>query len=114
MELEAIQQYCQQFKGVTEDIKWDVHLAFCVGGKIFLIADLEEPFGYAFKTTPEDFEELTSRGGIIPAPHLARASWVKLTGRNALPRKELEQYISRSYTLISAKLTKKLRLELGI
>ena len=114
MDIDELRSYCSHFPGVTEDIKWEVHLTFCIGGKMFCIADLEEPFGYAFKSDPDDFEELAGRNGIVPAPHLARAQWVKVLQPGALGRKEAEEKIRRSYDLVAAKLTKKLRAELGI
>lgn len=113
MELETMRQFCLSLPAVTEDVKWDVHLAFCIGGKMFLIADLEEPFGYAFKADEEEFGELIQRNGIVPAPHLARAKWVKMAN-NALGAAELKDQVRKSYELIKAKLTKKLRAELGI
>jgi predicted DNA-binding protein (MmcQ/YjbR family) len=38
--------------------------------------------------SPEDFEELIERPGIIPAPYSARATWVALETFDAMQRKE--------------------------
>ena len=37
MTLDTIQKICKSFPEVTEDIKWENHLCFNVGGKMFLI-----------------------------------------------------------------------------
>jgi predicted DNA-binding protein (MmcQ/YjbR family) len=37
MEIEDLEKICKSFKGVTEDIKWEDHLCFNVGNKMFLI-----------------------------------------------------------------------------
>ena len=57
----------------------------------------------------ENFAELTERPNIIPAPYLARAQWVALQTRDALPQGELSQLLRESYDMVFAKLPKKLR-----
>ena len=42
MNIEEIQNLCKQLPGVTEDIKWGNDLCFSVGGKMFLVAGLEQ------------------------------------------------------------------------
>jgi len=37
MTIEDIQNICKKFPYVTEDIKWETHLCYCVGEKIFII-----------------------------------------------------------------------------
>jgi predicted DNA-binding protein (MmcQ/YjbR family) len=114
MEIETLRKYCLSLPGVTEDIKWEVHLTFCVCGKMFCLADLEDGFGVGFKAEEESFEELVQRNGVIPAPHLARAKWVKVVEPLALNKNEWKELIRKSYDLISAKLTKKQKTELGL
>jgi len=60
-----------------------------------------------FKVTPEEFDELSISNGFIPAPYVARNKWVCLQDVTVLNRKELEEYIKRSYELIKAKVPKK-------
>jgi predicted DNA-binding protein (MmcQ/YjbR family) len=67
------------------------------------------PVWLSFKATPENFAELTERAGIIPAPYLARAQWVALETRDALPIDELTALLHESYDLVVAKLSKKTR-----
>jgi predicted DNA-binding protein (MmcQ/YjbR family) len=65
-----------------------------------------------FKCSPEDFEELIERPGIIPAAS-ARAKWVALEAFDAMQRKELEARLKQAYELIFAKLPNKTQRELS-
>ncbi|MCI0612188.1 MmcQ/YjbR family DNA-binding protein, partial [bacterium] len=65
MDFESIRKFCLSLTGVTEDIQWEKDLLFRIGGKMFAVIGLEpEPDNVAFKCTPEDFAELTTRNGI--------------------------------------------------
>jgi len=81
---------------------------------MFCVASLDAPFKCSFKVRDEEFEELSNRNGFIPAPYMARAKWVLVTDPSKLNKKQWEQYIKQSYELVSRKLTKKLRTQLGI
>ncbi|MFL5810809.1 MAG: MmcQ/YjbR family DNA-binding protein [Flavisolibacter sp.] len=98
----------------TEDVKWGNDLVFSVGGKMFCVASLDQPFRTSFKVKDEDFEELSVREGFMPAPYMARAKWVLVTSPSKLNKKEWEKRIRESYEFVKAKLTKKVRQELGI
>ena len=63
----------------------------------------------SFKTSPDNFFELTERPNIIHAPYLARAKWIALETKDALPSAELSALIRESYDLVVAKLPKKTR-----
>ena len=109
-DLNAFHALCRSLPGVTEDVKWGADLAFSVGGKMFAVfpmGEREDP-GFSFKVEAPVFEALTQRKGIIPAPYLARASWIKVLPR-ALPRKELEALLRESWRLVALRLPKKQR-----
>jgi len=112
MNTEKLRNYCLSLRGVTEGIKWEDHLCFMVGEKMFCITGMEDDSHVSFKVTDEEFESLTERDGIIPAPYLARNKWVGITRRSALKPKEWEHYLAQSYELVKAKLPKKVRQEL--
>jgi predicted DNA-binding protein (MmcQ/YjbR family) len=114
MDIETLQEICSLLPAVTEDIKWENDLVFSVGEKMFCAASLKPPFTFSFKVRDEEFEELSNQDGFIPAPYAARAKWVLVTNPSKLTKKEYENYIKGSYELVKAKLTKKLRKELGI
>lgn len=114
MDIEQLRTFCTALPAATEDVKWDNDLVFSVGGKMFCVASLEPPFKCSFKVPDEEFEELSAREGFQPAPYMARAKWVQVTSPTRLHKREWEEYILRSYELVKARLTKKVRLELGI
>jgi len=108
MTIDAIRKICRALPDTTEDIKWGNDLVFSVGGKMFTVVCLDPPHTVAFKCTPEEFAELVERDGIIPAPYLARAMWVREErAGETLDRKELERLVKTSYELVKAKLPKK-------
>src|SRR5262249_4603662 len=110
MDAEWLRKLCLSFPGVTEQIQWGNDLLFKVGGKMFAITPLEPaPVCLSFKVSPENFAELTERPNIIPAPYLARAQWIALQSREAMPAAELAQLLRESYDLVSAKLPRKMR-----
>jgi predicted DNA-binding protein (MmcQ/YjbR family) len=77
---------------------------------MFAVTPLEPaPVCLSFKASPENFADLTERPNIIPAPYLARAQWVALETKDALPRDELARLLRESYNLVAAKLPKKMR-----
>ena len=114
MDIEILRKFCLSFPQVTEDVKWENNLCFCVGGKIFCIAYLELPNNFSFKATDEEFDELSQKIGFMPAPYLARAKWVTVTDSSALSRKELKNYLQQSYDMIKAKISRKKKEELGL
>ncbi len=114
MDLEQLRSFCLSLPAVTEDVKWDNDLVFYVGGKMFCVAALEQPFKCSFKVPDEEFEELSSNEGFSPAPYMARAKWVLVTKASLLHKKEWEFYIKQSYDLVKQRLTKKTRIDLGI
>lgn len=110
MNVDWLRDLCLSFPGATEQIQWGSDLLFKVGGKMFAVTPLEPaPVCLSFKATPESFAELTERHDIIPAPYLARAQWVALETRDALPVQELAQLLRTSYDLVFAKLPKNAR-----
>ncbi len=110
MDVEWLRKICLAFPGATEQIQWGSDLVFKVGGKMFAVTPLEPaPVCLSFKASPESFAELTERVDIIPAPYLARAQWVALQTRDALPADELARLLRDSYDMVFAKLPKKMR-----
>jgi len=110
MDFEAAKALCRSFPGVTEDIKWGEDLVFSVGDKMFAVTGNAAPAqAMSFKAEDERFLELTDRPGIIPAPYLARAKWVRVDASADLGDEEAAQLLRRAYELVFAKLTKKLQ-----
>jgi predicted DNA-binding protein (MmcQ/YjbR family) len=115
MALEWVRRYCMALPHVTEQVQWGADLVFKVGGKMFAVIVLEpgHPVCMSFKTSPEEFTELTDRPGVVPAPYLARAHWVALELPDALPRGEVLRLLKQSYELVVSRLPATIRTELA-
>lgn len=115
MVIEDIQNICKKFPLVTEDIKWETHLCYCIGEKIFIITSPDaSPVNASFKVDDEDFAELMEKEGFIPAPYLARYKWIHVDNISRLSNKQWEEYLRKAYELVKAKLPTKKKKELGI
>jgi len=110
MNADWLRRVCLSFPHVTEQIQWGYDLVFKVAGKMFAVTSLEPSRVWlSFKASPNNFAELTERPSIIPAPYLARAQWVALESKDALPLDELSLLLRESYDLVVAKLSNKAR-----
>ena len=114
MTLEQLRHFCLGLPGVTEDVKWEHDLCFCVGDKMFCVTGFDVEAPVSLKASLQDFDDLCEQQGIIPAPYLARAKWICIKERNAITPAQWKHLIETSYELIAAGLTKKRRKELGI
>ena len=114
MDIEILRSICLSFPAVTEDVKWESNLCFCVGGKIFCIANLNPPHTFSFKATDDEFDELSETDGFKPAPYLARAKWVLVVDSKKLNKNDLKKYLQQSYDMIKAKIPKAQRKKLGL
>ena len=112
MDIETLRKLCRALPHVTEDIKWGNDLCFLIGKKMFCVASLQVPFTASFKVPPDEFEELITKNGIIPAPYVARYHWVLVENVMVLKKKEWEHFIRQSYDLVKAGLPKKALKEL--
>jgi predicted DNA-binding protein (MmcQ/YjbR family) len=114
MNTDWFRQTCLSFPQTTETVQWGHDLVFKIAGKMFAVVNLEPGDHWAsFKSTPEQFVELTEREGIIPAPYLARAHWVCLESQGAMTAGELKPLLRQAYDLVVAKLPRKAQAELA-
>ena len=114
MHIEELRKHCLSFPGATEHEIWGSDLTFKVGNKMFVHSVLEvAPVWLSFKASDEKFAELVERQDVIPAPYLARAKWVALESREAIPAIELRELLREAYDLVVAKLPKKTQASLG-
>jgi predicted DNA-binding protein (MmcQ/YjbR family) len=113
--VEEIRKICLSFRGVTEDIKWENHLCFNIGDKMFVVTSPDNvPQTASFKASDEDFLELTSRKGFIPAPYLARYKWVFVEDIGLMNKKQWQTCLRSAYELIAEKLPKAKKKQLGL
>ena len=114
MDIDWVRRYCLTLPHTTETVQWGSDLVFKIAGKMYTVAALEPGDHWlSFKCTPEDFDNLVEREGIIPAPYMARAHWVSLETENALVPAEIRKLIRQSYGLVIARLPKKTQASLG-
>lgn len=116
MTRERVRNICLRFPDATEQILWGHNLVFKVEGrktgKMFAVMNLEDvgpesgTTVLAFKCSREDFALLIENEDVIPAPYLARASWVSLRNLEALGSVELTQRLKNSYELVVTGLPK--------
>jgi len=114
MHADELRKHCLSFPGATEHEIWGNDLTFKVGDKMFAHTVLEvAPVWLSFKASDEKFAELVERQDVIPAPYLARAKWVALESREAIPAAELRELLREAYDLVVAKLPKKTQANLS-
>jgi predicted DNA-binding protein (MmcQ/YjbR family) len=113
--LEWVRQFCLSLPHTTEKVRWGSNLLFCVGEKMFCVANMEPGEGettIAFKCTDEKFTELIEIEGIVPAPYMARNKWVAFTEITAVRQPEIRELIQQSHAMVFAKLPKGVQSEL--
>ena len=114
--------YCASLASVTHVVQWGGASVWKVGGKIFAICSNWGPDEcvddahnkISFKCTDLSYDILRRQDGIVPAPYLARAKWVQVQTAKAMSEDDLCGYIADAHAIISAKLTKAKRAELGL
>lgn len=106
--------FCRGLPGATEDVKWGNDLVFSVGDKMFAVFALPDGEPIGMKVDPVAFASLTEQPGIIPAPYLARHSWINVITRGALPAQAIKELIRQSHAMVAEKLPRKVRAELGL
>lgn len=109
--------FCAGLKATTHVVQWGNADVWKVGGKVFAIAGWNKGRdAYTFKTTDLAYEVLQDAPGIRPAPYLASRGmkWLQVYDDPGLSEDSLKEHLVISYDLVVAKLTKKIRAELGI
>ena len=118
MNLKQFDAYCASPPATEMVVQWgDAHV-WKVGGKIFAIAShWGADVGGAkigFKASDMAFRMLTEEPDIEPSPYLGRYKWVQLQSADALSQDDLKNYITAAHQMVSAKLTKAKKKELGL
>jgi len=105
---------CMQLPATASSIKFEHHIAYTVGDKIFCITDPDMACSVSLKCDPERFDELTQRSGVTQAPYFARGQWIHIDSIQAFTAREWQLLVAESYQLVVRKLTKAQRSALGI
>ena len=112
--IKKLQESCRRLPGATEDMKWEHHLVFPVGGKMFALFEMSAELPFSFKASPEAFGQLVCQSGIIAAPYLARAQWVQVQQDGALPLELLQELLEEAHLIVASRLPKKTQRQLGL
>lgn len=116
MQLDNLRQFLLGLPPATARRQWGKNLVFKIGEfRMFAVCAVDGSTlsRVSFKVEPDEFDELTRRTGVVPAPYLRRAKWVALTDSLAMDASELRERLRESHGLNLAKLTQKERAELG-
>lgn len=113
MNLDELREYCLSLERVTEDMPFDDStLAFRVGEKIFCLASLEENLRINLKCDPlEAIEIREAFPAVIPGFHMNKKYWNTVLLDGSISDSMLKVWISNSYNLVRAGLSKKKRQE---
>jgi predicted DNA-binding protein (MmcQ/YjbR family) len=96
---------------VTHVVQWGASDVYKVGGKVFAICGDES---ISFKVSEIGFVVLTDEGGPgRQAPYCAKGQWVAVDFAD-VQDEDLMGWLATAHSLISAKLTRKARAELGL
>lgn len=104
--------FVSSYPGTGVSDQWESAVAK-VGDKVFALLT-DGDCRLAFKVSEETFEILTALDGVEQAPYFAKRKWVSVNLGSELSEADVREYLDRSYKMVSASLTRKLRTELGI
>lgn len=117
MNRDQFDTFCASLPATTHVIQWGASSVWKVGGKIFAICSrwgAGEHSKISFKCSEMSYTVLREQEGIIPAPYLARANWVQLEHPAAMSDADIELYIREAHRIVSGKLTRAARRDLGL
>lgn len=108
---------CAALPAATHVVQWGGASVWKVGGKIFAICSSwgeGANEAIAFKCSDLSYRILTDLPGVVPAPYLARASWVQVRAGAPLAAEDIRAHLAEAHRLVAAKLTRAKRAELGL
>uniref|UniRef100_UPI003BAC91D5 MmcQ/YjbR family DNA-binding protein n=1 Tax=Stappia sp. TaxID=1870903 RepID=UPI003BAC91D5 len=117
MTREKFDKICAELTSTTHVVQWGGASVWKVGGKIFAICSNwgeGQRDAISFKCSELSFRILTELPGVVPAPYLARASWVQVRDASTLDEEDLAAHIAEAHRLVASRLTRARRAELGL
>jgi len=111
MDIETLREYSLQKKGTTESFPFGTEtLVFKVGGKVFLLTNLENPVSFNAKCDPERATALREEHDeIVPGYHMNKVHWNTVSLKGRLSDPFLKELIDHSYDLVFKSLPKATR-----
>lgn len=115
MNIESFREFCLSLKGASERFPFDeTTLVFYVQNKMFTLIDIEDfESGANLKCDPEKAIELREKFTcVVPGYHMNKKHWNTVRMDGSVTDKLLKEWITDSYNLVVASLTKKQKMEL--
>jgi predicted DNA-binding protein (MmcQ/YjbR family) len=110
---EAFDAACRALPAVTMDVQWGSEHVYKVGGRMFAVIGPTR-HGVSLKVSDIAYEALVATGVARPAPYLARHKWLRFDVLADQDDGEMADWLASAHALVAAKLTRKLRRELGL
>jgi predicted DNA-binding protein (MmcQ/YjbR family) len=114
MDIVSLREFCISKKGVEESFPFnETTLVFKVGGKIFLLVDIEsKPLSFNVKCDPSKAIELRETYSCVkPGYHMNKQHWNTIVADGSVSNKLLQNWIEHSYELVVSSLPKKLQVQ---
>jgi predicted DNA-binding protein (MmcQ/YjbR family) len=112
-----LNQFCADLPQTTHVVQWGGADVYKVGGKLFAAIGLGGiDNAVTFKASELAFEVLSDTPGLRPAPYMASRGlkWIQQFEEPGLSDDSLRDHIQASYDMVVAKLTRKMRSDLGL
>ncbi len=102
MDILEIREYCLSFPGATETTPFDeTTLVYKIGGKMFLLTDMENGQWINVKCDPDRAIELRERyEEVTPGWHMNKRHWNTIRIDGDLPAQLIREWIRDSYDLV--------------
>lgn len=115
MNIEEIRLYCLSKPAASEDMPFgNDTLVFKVGGKMFLLANLDGPLKINIKAPPQEVaDRLEHCPEAEPGYHMNKKHWIRVDVTSVADQYRLKAWIDTSYMLVLNGLPAKLRNKLG-
>lgn len=110
MNIEEFRDFCLSLNKVTEEFPFDNNtLVFKVLGKMFALCDVDKFESINLKCDPTKAIQLREEhpGIVIPGYHMNKKHWNTVVMDNNIPDEKIKDWITDSYDLVVAKLSKK-------
>jgi predicted DNA-binding protein (MmcQ/YjbR family) len=111
LNIEQFREYCISKPGVTEEFPFDEQtLVFKVGGKMFVLTDIDEFASMNLKCDPEIVIQRMDRyPAVKPGFHMNKKYWITVDVDGSINDKLLREWIDDSYNLVFAGLPERLK-----
>lgn len=109
--------FCAALPATNHVVQWGNSDVWKVGPKVFAMCGWNDgKDAFTFKVSDIAWEILPDMPGLRPAPYLASRGmkWIQHYEAPGLSDTELKAHLTASYDMVKAKLTKKLRTDLGL